>query len=58
MDNLFMYLESEGLEKDTNGLESEFSHLKQKINAHRGLKRTRKWSAIYWYIHLVNQRRI
>lgn len=57
INNLFLYLEYEGLEKDTNGLESEFSHLKQKISMHRGLKMTRKLSVIYWYFYFVNQRR-
>lgn len=56
-DHLFLYLEYEGLDKDTNGIESEFSHLKQKISMHRGLKMTRKLSAIYWYFFFVNQRR-
>lgn len=57
IDHLFLYLDYEGLDKDTNGIESEFSHLKQKISMHRGLKMTRKLGAIYWYFHLVNQRR-
>ena len=57
IDHLFLHLEYEGLDKDTNGIESEFSHLRQKINMHRGLKKRRKISAIYWYLHFVNQRR-
>lgn len=57
IDHLFLYLEYESLDKDTNGIESEFSHLKQKTNTHRGLKRRRKIAAIYWYIFFVNQRR-
>jgi len=57
IDHLFLYLDYENLDKDTNGLESEFSHLKQKINLHRGLKRTRKISAIYWYLYFINQKR-
>lgn len=55
--HLFLYLSYEGLDKDTNGLESEFSHLKQKIGMHRGLKKTRKLAAISWYFYLLNQRR-
>lgn len=55
--HLFLYLKYEDLDKDTNGLESEFSHLKQKISMHRGLKKTRKLAAIYWYIFFANQRR-
>ena len=57
IDHLFLYLEHENLDKDTNGIESEFSHLKQKINVHRGLKLKRKIAAIYWYFYFVNQRR-
>lgn len=53
--HLFFYLDYEDLDKDTNGLEGEFSHLKQKIGAHRGLKKTRKLSMIYWYIFLKNR---
>lgn len=56
-DHLFLYLEHKNLDKDTNGLESEFSHLKQKIGMHRGLKRTRKLAMISWYFYLLNQRR-
>lgn len=56
-DNLFLYLEYDKLCKDTNGLEGEFSHLKQKIGVHRGLKRNRKLSMIYWYVYLKNLER-
>lgn len=57
LNHLFLYLNYEGLEKDTNGLESEFSHLKQKINMHRGLTRKRKINAIYWFCHFKFQER-
>ncbi len=56
-DHLFLYLNHSNLPKDTNGLESEFSHLKQKINLHRGLKRHRKVKAIYWFCHLKSLER-
>ena len=56
-DHLFLYLNYKELEKDTNGLESEFSHLKQKINMHRGLKRERKIKAIYWFCHFKSLER-
>ncbi len=55
--HLFCYFDDDNLDKDTNGIESEFSHLKQKINMHRGLRRRRKIAAIYWYIFFINQRR-
>jgi len=57
LDNLFHYINYDGLEKDTNGLEYEFSHLKQKSNLHRGLKINRRIALTYWYLHFVNQRR-
>lgn len=55
--HLFLYLDYKNLEKDTNGLESEFSHLKQKLNMHRGLKRHRKVKAIYWFCHFKSLER-
>ena len=55
--NLFLYIEYPKLNKDTNGLESEFSHLTEKIQTHRGLKLERKKAAISWYIYLKNLER-
>ena len=42
--NMFFYLENNQIPKDTNGLEAEFTHLKQKLNSHRGLTRNRQQS--------------
>lgn len=53
--NLFLYLDYSGLPKDTNGLESEFSHLKRKLSLHRGLKRQRKINLVKWYFYLKSQ---
>ena len=50
--NLFIYLDNPDIEKDTNGLESEFSHLKEKLGNHRGLKREKKANFIKWYFYL------
>jgi len=50
-DHLFLYLDYPGLAKDINGLEAEFSHLKGKLNLHRGLKRERKINLIKWYFY-------
>lgn len=50
-DNLFLYLNNKDLVKDTNGVESEFSHLKEKLGRHRGLKRERKVLFVYWYFY-------
>ena len=46
--HLFLYLDHPGLEKDTNGLEAEFTHLKQKLSVHKGLKHHRKINLIKW----------
>ena len=55
LSNLFLYLDYPNLPKDTNGLESEFSHLKRKLSLHRGLKRHRKINFIKWYFYLKSQ---
>lgn len=57
LNHFFLYLDYGGLDKDTNGLESEFSHLKQKINMHRGLTRERKIKAVYWFCHFKSLER-
>lgn len=50
--HLFLYLDDPHLSKDTNGLESEFSHLQQKLGVHRGLKRERVVNFVRWYFSL------
>jgi len=47
--NMFFYLKDSNIPKDTNGLEAEFTHLKTKLNIHRGLKRNRRINFISWY---------
>lgn len=49
-DNMFFYLDNEDVPKDTNGLEAEFTHLKQKLNSHRGLTRKRQENFVKWYL--------
>lgn len=56
-DNLFIYLDNSNIDKSTNGIEGEFSHLKHKINSHRGLSKRRKVSLMFWYLYLLNTRR-
>jgi len=56
LDHLFLYLDHPGLEKDTNGLEAEFTHLKQKLSVHKGLKHHRKVNLIKWYFYLKSER--
>jgi len=57
LDNIFLYLDDPKLDKDTNGIESEFSHLKQKTNMHRGLINERKIAVIFWYLKFKNEER-
>lgn len=47
--NMFCYLENNNISKDTNGLEAEFTHLKTKLNMHRGLSKNRKENYVFWY---------
>lgn len=48
--HLFLYLDNEELQKDTNRLEAEFTHLKGKMAAHRGLHHKRREAYISWYL--------
>lgn len=50
--NLFIYLDNPLIEKDTNGLESEFSHLGGKLAHRRGLKREKRINFLKWYFYL------
>jgi hypothetical protein len=52
MPNLFIYLDNPNIEKDTNGLESEFSHLEDKLANRRGLKRSARINYLKWYCYL------
>lgn len=51
LDNMFLYLDYPGLCKDTNGLEAEFTYLKERVGKHRGLNRERKMNLVRWYFH-------
>ena len=48
-DNMFLYLDNPNIPKDTNGLEAEFTHLKTKLNMHRGLSKARRENYVFWY---------
>lgn len=50
--NFFFYLDDQSIPKDTNGLEAEFTHLKTKLNMHRGLSRKRRANFVAWYWYL------
>lgn len=54
-DHLFLYLDNPNLGKDTNGLEAEFKHLKQKLSVHKGLRGKRKINFIRWYFFLKSE---
>lgn len=54
-DHLFLYLDHKNLDKDTNGLESEFKHLKAKLSSHSGLRKKKREAFISWYLHLKKQ---
>lgn len=51
LDHMFLYLDYPKLPKDTNGLEVEFAHLKDKIRGHWGLRRDRRMNLVRWYFH-------
>jgi hypothetical protein len=51
---LFVYLEYEhkmDIPNTTNGIEALFSHLKQRVSLHRGLKKRRKIKLITYLLH-------
>lgn len=50
--NLFVYLDNPQIGKDTNGLESEFSHLEDKLANRRGLKKSARINYLKWYCYL------
>ena len=54
--HIFFYLEDSSIPKDTNGLEAEFTHLKGKLNAHRGLSRERRENFVAWYWYLKSMK--
>jgi len=53
-EHLFLYLEDKNLEKDTNGLEAEFKHLKAKMRSHAGMRKERRSAFIAWYLYFKN----
>lgn len=50
-DHLFLYLDHKNLDKDTNGLEGEFKHLKAKIGAHSGMRKFERMAYISWNLY-------
>ncbi|MFM7017110.1 transposase [Flavobacterium sp.] len=52
--NMFCYLDDAEIPYTTNRLESYFSHLKEKLTLHRGLRFEAKKNFIKWYLHFKN----
>jgi transposase-like protein len=53
--NLFCYLNDPEIPYTSNQVEGYFSHLKEKLTLHRGLRFESKRNFIKWYIHFKNQ---
>jgi transposase-like protein len=54
---LFCYLNDNSIPYTTNQLEGYFTHLKEKLTLHRGLRFESKKNFIKWYIHFKNQQK-
>jgi transposase-like protein len=54
MPNLFHYLDDPEIPYTTNRLENYFTHLKEKLTLHRGLRFEGKRNFIKWYLHFKN----
>lgn len=52
--NMFYYLNDPEIPYSTNRLESYFTHLKDKLTLHRGLRFENKKNFIKWYLHFKN----
>jgi hypothetical protein len=52
--NMFCYLNDAAIPYTTNRLESYFTHLKEKLTLHRGLKFEARKNFIKWYLHFKN----
>jgi AraC-like DNA-binding protein len=52
--DMFHYLDDENIPATTNRLENYFSHLKEKLTLHRGLRFEAKKNFIKWYLHFKN----
>lgn len=54
MPDMFHYLDNPSIPKDTNALEGRFTDLKQKLRAHKGLRKTKRENYLKWYIYYRN----
>ncbi|MBX2932281.1 MAG: hypothetical protein KF781_10080 [Chitinophagaceae bacterium] len=53
--DMFAYLNDEEIPNTTNRLESYFTHLKEKLTPHRGLRFEAKKNFIKWYLYFKNK---
>jgi hypothetical protein len=53
--NMFHYLDDPAIPNTTNRLESYFTHLKEKLTLHRGLRLPSRKNFIKWYLYFKNQ---
>ena len=51
---MFHYLDDPKIPYTTNRLEAFFTHLKEKLEIHRGLRPQAKRNFIKWYLHFKN----
>lgn len=51
---MFHYIDDKEIPATTNRLENYFSHLKEKLTLHRGLRMQAKRNFIKWYLHFKN----
>lgn len=55
--NLFCYINDPEIPKTTNELEGYFTHLKEKLTLHKGLRFEKRKNFIKWYLHFKNQKK-
>jgi transposase-like protein len=54
--HLFSYINDSEIPKTTNELEGYFTHLKEKLTLHKGLRFDKRKNFIKWYLHFKNQK--
>ncbi len=55
--NMFRFIDRPEIQKDTNGIEGFFSHLKDNLRIHRGLSQEHRENFIKWYLFFTNERK-
>lgn len=53
---LFTYINDPEIPKTTNELEGYFTHLKEKLTLHKGLRFSKRKNFIKWYLYFKNQK--